>query len=89
MLKKALAAAALLALTGCGMSEVDIPVVEEDITSGVKEQLDSTVTVDCPDQVDWKTGESFTCDVEDENGETREAVVKMLDDDGNVEWTLE
>ena len=60
MLKKALAATALLMLTSCGASEVDIDVVEEDITSGVKEQLDVDATVDCPDQVDWETGKSFT-----------------------------
>ena len=88
MVKKALAVTALLLLTGCGISEVDIDVVEEDITSGVKEQLDQDVTVDCPDQVDWKTGESFTCDVEDADGNVREANVEMLNDDGDVEWEL-
>ena len=63
MLNKVIAVSALLVLTGCSVSEVDIDVVEEDITSGIKEQLDSEATVDCPDQVDWKTGDSFTCDV--------------------------
>ena len=86
MLKKAIVTTALLVLTGCGVSEVDIDVVEEDITSGVKEQMDQEVSVDCPDQVDWATGETFTCDVEDADGNVEEATVKMLNDDGDVEW---
>ena len=87
MLKKALAASALLMLTACGASEVDIDVVEESITDGVKEDLDADATVDCPDQVDWKTGESFTCAVEGVEG-TSEAKVTMIDDEGQVEWEL-
>ena len=74
MLKKALAATALLMLTSCGASEVDIDVVEEDITSGVKEQLDVDATVDCPDQVDWETGKRFDCDVEGVEGSTKATV---------------
>jgi hypothetical protein len=89
MLRKFIAVTALVVLTGCGVSEVDIDVVEDDIVSGVKDQLGQDVTVDCPDQVDWKTGETFTCDVEDSDGNTREADVKMVNDDGDVEWTLE
>jgi hypothetical protein len=89
VLKKSLAAAALLTLTACGVTEVDIDAVEENITSEVKDQLDADVTVDCPDQVDWETGESFTCDVAAEEGTTRQANVTMVDDDGNVRWELE
>jgi hypothetical protein len=88
VLKKALAAAALLTLTACGASEVDIDVVEDDITSEVSKQLDADATVDCPDQVDWETGKSFTCDVEGVEGATK-ATVKMTSDDGEVEWNLE
>ena len=87
MLKKALAASALLMLTACGASEVDIDVVEESITDGVKEDLDADATVTCPDQVDWKTGDSFTCEVEGVEGAS-EANVTMVDDDGQVEWEL-
>ena len=87
MLKKAIAVAALLMLTSCGVSEVDIPVVEESITKGVKEQLDVEATVDCPDQVDWKKGDTFDCDIEGVEGVSK-ATVTMKDDDGNVEWEL-
>ncbi len=87
MLKKVIAVAALLMLTSCGVSEVDIPVVESSIKDGVKEQLDADATVDCPDQVDWKKGGTFTCDVEGVEG-TSKATVTMTDDEGNVEWEL-
>ena len=87
MLKTAIAVTALLMLTSCGVSEVDIPVVESSIKDGVKEQLDADASVDCPDQVDWKKGGTFTCDVEGVEG-TKEAVVTMTDDEGNVKWEL-
>ncbi len=86
MLRKATVAAALLTLTACGAAEVDIPVVEEDIVSGVKEDLDMDATVECPDQVDWETGTSFTCDVEGVEG-ANEAKVTMEEGD-QVSWEL-
>ena len=88
MLKKALAASSLLLLTACGVSEVDVPALEDDIVSQVKKQAEADVTAKCPDQVDWEKGESFTCDVEFDDGSTAKANVKMIDDDGNVEWEL-
>jgi hypothetical protein len=89
VLKKTLSAPVLLLLlAGCGVSEVDIDALEKDIVSQVKDQAGVEVTADCPDQVDWKTGESFECDVEFDDGSTRQVDVKMVDDDGNVEWNL-
>ena len=88
MFKKALVASALLALTACGVSEVDTPALEKDIVAEVDKQAGVKVEASCPEQVDWNTGESFTCDVEFEDGSTREVDVKMVDDDGNVEWNL-
>ena len=88
MLRKTLAASALLLLTACGVTEVDVDAVEEDIVSEVGEQADADVTADCPDQVDWETGESFACDVEFDDGSTRQVDVKMVDDDGNVMWSF-
>ncbi len=88
MLEKALAASALLLLTSCGVSEVDVDALEKDIVSEVKKQADVDVEAACPDQVDWETGKSFDCDVDFEDGSTRQVTVKMVDDDGNVEWNL-
>ena len=88
MLKKSLTAAAVLMLASCGISEVDIPVVEKSIVDGVAEQVEEDVTASCPDQVDWKTGDTFDCDVEFDDGSTATARVEMADDEGNVNWEL-
>ena len=88
MLKSALAASALLLLTSCGVSEVDIDALEKDIVSEVEKQADVEVEAACPDQVDWETGETFDCDVDFEDGSSRQVTVTMVDDDGNVEWNL-
>jgi Domain of unknown function (DUF4333) len=86
--RKAFAASALLLLTACGATEVDVPALEDDIVKEVKAQADTDVEAQCPDQVDWEAGKSFTCDVEFDDGSTREVDVKMLDDDGQLEWNL-
>lgn len=89
MYKKALAASALVFLSACGgVTEVDVVALEEDIVKEVQARAGADVTADCPDQVDWATGDSFTCDVEFDDGTTREVDVEMVDDDGNVTWNL-
>ena len=89
LLKTAFAAAGLALLTACGATSVDIPVVEDNIKQGIKEQNDVDVSVDCPNEVDWKKGESFTCDVEEPDGTISKATVTMKDDDGNVSWKID
>lgn len=94
MFKKSLVASTastasiLMFLSGCGVSEVDIPALEEDIVNGIEDETGAVVTADCPDQVDWATGDSFACAVEFDDGTTREVDVEMVDDDGNVTWSL-
>jgi hypothetical protein len=88
VLKSSLAATALLLLAGCGATEVDIDALEDNIVTEVKEQTGTDVTARCPDQVDWEAGGSFTCEVEAEDGATRQVDVEMLDDDGQVRWNL-
>lgn len=88
MVKKALVVGALMALTACGVTSVDVPALEKNITDEVKKQAGADATVDCPDQVDWKKGGTFTCDVAVKGGQTQKATVKMVDDKGNVEWNL-
>ena len=88
MLRRTLAATTLLLLAGCGVTEVDIDALEDDIVMEVKAQTGTDVTARCPDQVDWKAGGSFTCEVESDDGTTRQVDVEMLDDDGQVKWNL-
>jgi hypothetical protein len=83
------AAVLLLAVAGCGVEQVDIGELEDTIADGVQEQSDLDVEVDCPGEVEWVTGESFTCELTDAEGTTRTATVTMVDDDGNVRWEVE
>lgn len=79
----------LLGAAGCGVDQVDTGKLEDTITDGVREQSDLEVEVACPDEVEWVTGESFTCELTDGEGTTRSATVTMVDDDGNVRWEVE
>ena len=88
MLKKLLAASTLLLLASCGVTEVDIEALEKDIVDEVDKQAQEEVTADCPDQVDWATGETFTCDVTFDDGSSTKAEVEMIDDEGQVNWEL-
>jgi hypothetical protein len=82
------AAAGALVLAGCGAQTVDIGKVEDDIKSNIKEQNNVDVDVTCPDSVDWKTGESFSCDVVQDDGTKAKATVEMVNDDGEVKWSV-
>lgn len=44
-------------------NDVDVPAMEAYIEHGLNEQFPDarTVNVDCPDDVEWKTGSSFHC----------------------------
>ncbi len=88
LVRATVTAAGALLLVGCGAQTVDIGKIEDNITSGVKEQNEIDVEVDCPDSVDWKTGDTFTCDVVEADGTKSEATVKMTSDDGDVEWKV-
>lgn len=82
------AAPALLLLTACSPSEVDIDGLEKEITSGVEDQTGQAVSVDCPDKVEWNTGGTFECDVETKDGQQVKAAVTMKNDDGDVAWEI-
>jgi PBP1b-binding outer membrane lipoprotein LpoB len=88
LIRATVAATGALLLAGCGAQTVDIGKVEDNIKTGVKEQNDVDVDVNCPDSVDWKTGGTFTCDVVQPDGTKSEATVKMTSDDGEVEWKV-
>lgn len=80
--------AAVLLLTGCSADEADIPQVESTIEKWAVEQHIGRVSVDCPDSIDWDTGENFHCVMTDKGGETARVTVTMENDDGDVTWVL-
>jgi len=69
--------------------EADIPAIEKEISQGVQEQGGVAVDVDCPDTVEWQSGQTFHCDVAAEDGTTGKATVTMENDDGDITWSVE
>jgi hypothetical protein len=77
----------LLALTGCGGQEVDIPEVEQQIEAWARTELGAVrgVSADCPSSIEWRTGGEFHCIVKDRTGSVR-ITVTMENDEGDVTW---
>lgn len=69
--------------------ELDIPALEAEIESGVLEQTGQRLTVDCPDSIDWETGEEFHCIAESRQGQRGRVTVTMENDEGEVIWELQ
>ena len=82
---------ATVLLAGCGSGEeADIPGIEQNIEHGVAKQsgYSGTVTVNCPDQIDWRVGGDFHCI--GKAGRQRFGVtVSMENDAGDVTWRVD
>ncbi|MTD45426.1 DUF4333 domain-containing protein [Conexibacter sp. W3-3-2] len=88
-----LLAVAALGLGGCSAEvstgkTVNTDKAEESIGASLSEQLGGTVTVTCPDDVEAKKGDTFTCDAKGSDGRTGTVNVTQKDDDGNISWKL-
>lgn len=86
-------AVAALGLAACsfsvGTSGLDMDKIEEEITDGIETQTDATVeSIDCPESRDIEEGDTFTCDVELDTGETVIVDVEQSDADGNIVWNV-
>jgi hypothetical protein len=86
----AVAAAALLAGCGSGGGEADIPGIEQNIEHGVAKQsgYDGKVTVNCPDQIDWRVGGDFHC-IGKAGGQRFGVTVSMENDAGDITWRVD
>jgi hypothetical protein len=91
------AAAALIAasLTSCSTVDqitgvdLDVPRVEQMIEDGVLEQGGFSVTASCPDPMAGQVGDTRTCSVEDEFGNTALVDVTIQNDQGDIVWKLQ
>jgi hypothetical protein len=89
---KASAATLLVALAGfaaaCGTDTVDPQKVED----GIEQDLSSTTaqisSVSCPDDVEQKKGEKFTCDAKLEGGGKAEVEVTLTNDRGDATYAF-
>jgi hypothetical protein len=80
-------ALAALALTGCGKEVVDTGNAERRIAESVAGQVKAQVrSVSCPDDVEAKRGDEFTCTVTGGDGTKAPIRVRQEDDEGNVNF---
>ncbi len=81
--------ACCLGLAGCGEPDrADIPGIEREIETWAAEQIGETVTVDCPSEIEWRTGGDFRCVMEDRQGTTAKVTVYMENDAGDYTWEV-
>jgi hypothetical protein len=78
-------ALAALILSACGKEVVDTGDAEQRISESVAAQIKADVkSVDCPNDVDAKKGDVFTCTVTGGDGTKGPVEVRQEDDKGNV-----
>lgn len=88
-----LAAASLSACSGSTSvstsTTLDTAKLEATLPGELQSQLELSAepTVTCPDDVEMKQGNNFTCTAE-LDGETVDIAVTQTDDQGNVNWEL-
>jgi hypothetical protein len=74
------------AVSGVVMSKA----IERQVIEGVKKQKNVDATVDCGDRMRPATpGSTFNCKLSDKEGGTAVVVVKVKDETGSIEWSVE
>jgi hypothetical protein len=81
-------ATAALALAACGTQKLDTEEAEKTIANRLGEQAKTKVAINCPDDVEIKKGDTFTCDAKAKNDNAK-VKVTQLDDEGNVRWEVQ
>jgi NAD(P)H-hydrate repair Nnr-like enzyme with NAD(P)H-hydrate epimerase domain len=80
----AVAIAALL-VAGCGSKVIDDQKAEAAIKSDVEKNTSVKVaSVDCPGDVEVKTGETFNCTVRAQDGRSATVTLKVLNENADV-----
>jgi hypothetical protein len=76
-------------IAGCGESTLDTAELESEIVAGIEKQTATRdAKADCPDDVELKKDDVFTCEVTAPGGVKAPVEVTQTDDDGNVRWRL-
>jgi Domain of unknown function (DUF4333) len=74
--------------TACGDDTVDAGQVETAIEQDLSSATAKIVSVSCPDGVDEREGEEFTCDAKLEGGGKAEVLVKLTNDRGDATYAF-
>lgn len=81
---------ASLITTGCSNYSPDMTALESSIEDDLGDQVeDPGVTVDCPDTIEWRVGETFRCIATDSADQRARVTVHMENDAGEYYWALE
>jgi len=85
-----LAAAGALALAGCGDKKLDTDKLEGKIQDGIEKQVSGVKikSIDCPNNVKVKKGDTFNCKATTNSGQTANVKVTQQDDKGNVNYQV-
>ncbi len=73
-----------------GKEPADIPRIERHIEAELGEQIGvGSVSVECPSEIEWETGEDFRCVATSGDGSRVMVTVYMENDAGDVTWVVE
>ena len=85
----ALAIGAMGALAACGEKTLDTDDAEKEIADKIEQQRNvRPKTIECPDDMTAKKGETYTCTLTAPNGDELDVKLTMLDDDGKFEFEV-
>ncbi len=81
------AGASALALAACGEDRLDVSSAEPEIADGFEAAGLDKPNVECPEEVEARVGETFTCDVPGEDGtiKVKMKVTAVSEDRGQVD----
>jgi hypothetical protein len=86
---RALAAMVLMiAAAACGAASLDTSGLEDELAQQIETQLEVSVTVECPEDVDVEEGSTFECTASDGQGNAFAIEVTQANDEGDVTWKL-
>src|SRR3954454_14181041 len=84
-----LLAAGAFAMAGCGDKKLDTDKLEGKIQTGIQKQAGVKIkSIDCPDDVKVKKGDTFNCKATTNTGQTANVKVTQQDDKGNVNYQV-
>jgi hypothetical protein len=77
------------AVAGGCTKTLDSSGVESQVKAAIEEKLGQNgMTVDCPDDIEVKTGATFTCTATDPSGTTSTIELTQTDDQGHLSWKI-
>ena len=71
-----------------GQVNLDVPRVEQMIEDGIYDQSGFSVVATCPSPMAGKVGDTRSCAIEDENGDTYVVDVTIQNKNGDVIWVV-